>query len=360
MMSTRRMTSTREYMILNILNVVTGKDLHYLIKHVLTENDSVQWFKIIYDYINGTKNSDIRKVTDQLHQLKLKPTQSIQENVANIEEAFRVLNVASGVTITDDQKLYHLQEKLEHDVRVSVLSTMASAMTSAESYDITVKRLIILDPARTTGSHDGIPHYKQRVMSASHCRTMYKRYPVQVFACTCTSRQRRTAPPTPKSNVKSPPPHPKNDGKTGTGKTPYKPPFKKHLIVSEDHRALVGYPCGKPSNTNPAGCSLNQLTSIRTLQSADADGWATGDPDYFSGSAGVPHTEWFNVFEHHRHIRGLGRAVGHMVSVYPAVYHLDPSPLITDIKVTIQTIITTGVLSIKCNITMQPLGTRVP
>ena len=25
-----------------ILNVVTGKDLHYLIKHVLTENDSVQ------------------------------------------------------------------------------------------------------------------------------------------------------------------------------------------------------------------------------------------------------------------------------------------------------------------------------
>ena len=133
-----------------ILNVVTGKDLHYLIKHVLIENDSVQWFKIIYDHINGTKNSDIRKATDQLHQLKFKPTQSIQENVASIEEAFRVLNVASGVTITDDQKLYHLQEKLEHDVRVSVLSTMASAKTSAELYDITIKILIILDPAPTT------------------------------------------------------------------------------------------------------------------------------------------------------------------------------------------------------------------
>ena len=79
---------------------------------------------------------------------------------------------------------------------------------------------------------------------------------MQVLACTCTFRPRRT-PPTPKPNVKSPSPHPKNDGKTGTGKTPYKPPFKKHLVVSEDHRALVGYPRGKPSNTNPAGYSLN-------------------------------------------------------------------------------------------------------
>ena len=146
------------------------------------------------------------------------------------------------------------------------------------------------------------------------------------------------APLTPKPNVKSPPPYLKNDGKTGTGKTPYKPPFKKHLVVSEDHRALVGYPRGKPSNTYPAGYSLNQLTSVRTLQSADADGWATGDPDYFSGSASVLRTERFNVFEHHRHIRGPGRAVGHMVSMYPAVYHLDPFPLITDIKLTIQTI----------------------
>ena len=319
-----------------ILNVVTGKDLHYLIKHVLTENDSVQWFKIIYDHINGTKNSDIRKATDQLHQLKLKPTQSIQENVANIEEAFRVLNVASGVTITDDQKLYHLQEKLEHDVRVSVLSTMASAKTSAESYDITVKRLIILDPAPTTA---------HKMASITTSKELCRRH----IAGLCTNGTQckyshapapsvKGAPPIPKPNVKSPPPHPKNDGKTGTGKTPYKPPFKKHLVVSEDHRALVGYPRGKPSNTNPAGYSLNQLTSIRTLQSADTDGWATGDPDYFNGSASVPHTERFNVLEQHRHIRGPGRAVGHMVSMYPAVYHLDPFPLITDIKLIIQTI----------------------
>ena len=105
--------------------MVTGTDLHYLIKRVIADNDAVLWFKIIYDHINGTKNSDIRKATDQLHSLKLKSTQTIQENVATIEEAFRVLKVASGVPVTDDQKLYYLQEKLEHDARFSVLSIMA-------------------------------------------------------------------------------------------------------------------------------------------------------------------------------------------------------------------------------------------
>ena len=111
--------------LLVILNMVTGTDLHYLIKRVIADNDAVLWFKIIYDHINGTKNSDIRKATDQLHSLKLKSTQTIQENVATIEEAFRVLKVASGVPVTDDQKLYYLQEKLEHDARFSVLSIMA-------------------------------------------------------------------------------------------------------------------------------------------------------------------------------------------------------------------------------------------
>ena len=107
----------------------------------------VLWFKTIYDHINGTKNSDIRKATDQLHSLKLKSAQTIQENVATIEEAFRVLKVTSGVPVTDDQKLYHLQKKLEHDARFSVLSIMASSETSQASYEDTIKYLVLLDPA---------------------------------------------------------------------------------------------------------------------------------------------------------------------------------------------------------------------
>ena len=128
--------------------MVTGKDLHYLIKRVIADNDAVLWSKTIYDHINGTKNSDIRKATEQLHSLKLKSTQTIQENVATIEEAIRVLKVANGVPVTDDQKLYHLQEKLGHDARFSVLSIMASSKTSQASYEDTIKYLVLLDPAQ--------------------------------------------------------------------------------------------------------------------------------------------------------------------------------------------------------------------
>ena len=52
--------------LLVILNIVTAKDLHYLIKRVMVENDAVTWFLTIYDHINGTKNIDIRKAMDNL------------------------------------------------------------------------------------------------------------------------------------------------------------------------------------------------------------------------------------------------------------------------------------------------------
>ena len=122
--------------------MVTGIDLQYLIERVIA-NDAILWFKTICNHINGTKNGDIRKATDQLHFLKLKSTQTIQGNVAIIEEAFRVLKVGSGVDVTDD----HLKEKLEHDARISVLSTTVSSKTTMASYDDTVSSLILLDPA---------------------------------------------------------------------------------------------------------------------------------------------------------------------------------------------------------------------
>ena len=52
-----------------------------------------------------------------------------------------------GVPVTDHQKLYHLQEKLEHDARFSVLSIMASSKTSHATYEDTIKYLVLLDPA---------------------------------------------------------------------------------------------------------------------------------------------------------------------------------------------------------------------
>ena len=44
--------------LLRILNTVTDKSLHYLIKRVLSENDAVTWFSAIYEHINSTKYGD--------------------------------------------------------------------------------------------------------------------------------------------------------------------------------------------------------------------------------------------------------------------------------------------------------------
>ena len=82
--------------LLVILNIVTAKDLHYLIKRVMVENDAVTWFSTIYDHINGTKNIDIRRAMDNLTSIKLKSYVSIMENIASIEEAFRIVKVATG------------------------------------------------------------------------------------------------------------------------------------------------------------------------------------------------------------------------------------------------------------------------
>ena len=133
--------------LLVILNIVTAKDLHYLIKRVMVENDAVTWFSTIYDHINGTKNIDIRKAMDNLSSIKLKPHVSIMENIANIEEAFRIVKVATGSEITDEQKLYYLQEKLEADTRMSVVSTMALSKTDRDDYATTLRKLVMFDPA---------------------------------------------------------------------------------------------------------------------------------------------------------------------------------------------------------------------
>ena len=87
---------------------------------------------------------------------------------------------------------------------------MSSAKTSAESYDITVKRLIILDPAPTTA---------HKMASLITSKELCRRH----IAGLCTNGTQckysyapappvKGAPLTPKPNIKSPPPHPRNDG----------------------------------------------------------------------------------------------------------------------------------------------------
>ena len=294
----------------------TGKDLHYLIKHSISENDPIQLFilfKIIYDHINGTKNTDIRKATDALNNLKLKTTQTIHENVATLEEAFRVLKVASGIPVSEDQKLYHLQEKLEHDSRFSVFSQMATSKTSSHTYSETIKKSIILDPA-TSPAHKLASLTTSLELCRRHIAGLCK-YSHGPASAT------KGPPPAGKAPSKTPPPPLKKDGKGADGKTPTKPPFKKPLVVSEQHRALAGYPRGQPSTNNPAGYSINQIKVIRALQTSDADGWSRGDAAYFNGESSVPHTERFNMIA----IRARKpKASGRMEPIYPECYHISP------------------------------------
>ena len=313
--------------LLVILNQVTAKDLHYLIKRVIADNDAVLWFKTIYDHINGTKNTDIRKATDALHHLKLKPTQTIQENVAAIEEAFRVLTVASGIPITEDQKLYYLQEKLEGDTRMSVLSQMATSKTSSESYDDTIKKLIILDPA-PSAAHK----MNSLTPSVELCRRHIAGLCTNGSACKYSHGPAPSSKAAPPDKGKKSPPPPLKDTKAGGNKTPYKPPFKKPLVVSEDLRAKLGYPRGVPSQKNPSGYSINQLTTIRTLQSNDVDSWVSNDPQYFHGDGSSNHIDRFNVVK-------FTQQPNEMIAELPDYYFLDPFPRLRDIRRNIYTVL---------------------
>ena len=199
----------------------------------------------------------------------------MQENVATIEEAFGVLKVPSGVPVTDDQKLHHLQEKLEHDARIGVLSTMASSKTSKASYEDTIRYLVLLDPSPTVA---------HKMASLTPTTELCRRH----IAGLCTNgssckyshatAQPVKGAPSDKKPDRNPPPLKKDQ------RTPPKFPFKKTIVVSDSHRSLFRYPKGVASAKNSAGYSLNQLTTIRTLQSADVDGWTSGDPQYFNGN----------------------------------------------------------------------------
>ena len=54
-----------------------------------------------------------------------------------------IQSIPNRVDVTDD----HLQENLEHNARICVLSTMESSKTTMASYDDTASSLILLDPA---------------------------------------------------------------------------------------------------------------------------------------------------------------------------------------------------------------------
>ena len=113
-----------------IMHTITAKDLLYLIPQALVDKDGVAWYKAIMDHVHGTTNTDIRKAKRSLEDLKTLSTKTIKENIATLEEAFRHVDMATMSTISPDDKLYHLHEKLGDDKRPSVLAIMAMSKSS--------------------------------------------------------------------------------------------------------------------------------------------------------------------------------------------------------------------------------------
>ena len=194
---------------------------------------------------------------------------------------------------------------------------MASSKTSQASYEETIKNLVLLDPAPTVA---------HKMASLTPTLELCRRH----IAGLCTNGSscmysHASAPPSKgaqsdKKPNKNPPPPLKKDQKT-----PLKFPFKKPVVLSDFHQSLVGYPKGVASAKNPAGYSLNQLAVIRTLQSADVDGWTSGDPQYFQGDGSSNHIERFNVIR-------FQIANPQVIPEFPKFYFIKPFPRLREIK----------------------------
>ena len=298
----------------------------------MVENDAVKWFSTIYDHINGTKNIDIRKAMDNLTSLKLKSHLSIMENIASIEEAFRIVKVATGNEINDDQKLYHLQEKLEADPRMSVVSTMALAKTDQDDYATILRKLVILDPA---------PSVVHKLSSLEKTVELCRRH----LAGLCQNGAQCKYSHAPQAKEKYPgkgnPPSDKPVDKTknkDSEKTPYKPPFKKPVIVSKEHRALVEYPRGKQTSSNPDGFSMNQLSCLRTLRNAEEGGWNTDNPSYYNGSPQKTQPDRFNMLRVHNATPPRRAPLPIRLPIYPDYSHLIVYPTLAQLNAKIAAI----------------------
>ena len=273
-----------------ILNASTNDDLHYLITSSLETKKVSLWYLALKDHIHGTTNTDIRKAKKALEDLRVTSAKTVKENIALVEEAIKVLNVASNIDMTDIDKLYYLQEKFIDDKRMSVQGFMATAKSEGLSYLDTVRRLILVDPSI-------VPVHKMAALSSEPelCQRHLRGVCTNGSSCKYSHKpqgphETKTAglPDKGKPHTPRPPGLRKLDEKF-----PLKPFIKKPVVVSDAHRARVGYPRGKPTTSNPDGFSIKQLSFIHHLQSEPQDNWAKGE-SYFSSRESV-HQERFNM-----------------------------------------------------------------
>ena len=131
----------------SILHPAINPDLHYLVESCIEKRDASSWYLKIVEHIHGTTNTDIRKACKTIEDLRIGSGKTVKENISLIEEAIKTYNTGSNSPMPDPDKLHWLQVKFNDDKRTPVQGFMATAKSDGLSYQDTVGRLILVDPA---------------------------------------------------------------------------------------------------------------------------------------------------------------------------------------------------------------------
>ena len=97
----------------SIMHTCTSQDLHYLVTVPLHDKDGAAWYKAIQGHIHGTSNLDIRKAKRLLEDHRVNCSKPIKKNIAFIEEAIVVVDIATKLTMSDMNKIDCVQENFK-------------------------------------------------------------------------------------------------------------------------------------------------------------------------------------------------------------------------------------------------------
>ena len=97
------------------MNLVTNKDLHYLITQHIDVKNGIEWYKAVKRFAQGERSNESGLLRELLDDLKLPSSKSIKESIAAFEEAVTRVNNVNLTCMTESEKLYLLTRKLKGD-----------------------------------------------------------------------------------------------------------------------------------------------------------------------------------------------------------------------------------------------------
>ena len=264
-----------------MMNLVTNKDLHYLITQHIDVKNGIEWYKAIKAFAQGERSNESGLSRELLDDLKLPSSKSIKENIAAFEEAVTRVNNVNLTCMTESEKLYLLTRKLKGNKQEGMESILYTSKGNSKGYRELVDQLIRADPPT-------IKAFKMNAITEENvCRNFLK------GSCTfgerCKYSHKTSQAPGGKPSERKP-----QEKSYDKSKTKYHPP--QHKKVSFEHRSKIGTPRGKPSEKNPEGYSIKQLVVLKSLiAQGNQDGWQ--DPTYFDIAKSQNTTEHLNVFK---------------------------------------------------------------